>query len=57
MRRLNRPRDVVVDCCAAMCSKGKARMLRDQRRRFSRCGVESELLTAAEADLVLGSVS
>lgn len=48
---------MVVDFCAGKCFTAEARVLPDQHRMFVGCHVDYELLTAAEADLVLSLVS
>lgn len=57
MRRLSRPVDMVMNSCAGMCSTANVCMLHAEYRKFVKCDVDYELLTAAETDPVLTFVS
>lgn len=46
-----------MDLSAATCSTAKALVLLGHHGKFAECGVDSELLTAADRDLVIKSVS
>lgn len=53
VQKFRRPRDVVMDFCAVTSFTARACMSLDQHKKFLRCNVSFELLTAAEADLML----
>lgn len=53
VRKSSSSGDVVLEICAGVCYIAEACVLLDQRRTFVRRNVKSELLPAAEADLVL----
>lgn len=53
LRKYTRPENVVLDFCARTCSAAKACMLPDQHKKFVGCDVDSELLNAADKDLVV----
>lgn len=53
MLAISRPEDVVTIFCADAYSTARACFLLDQHKRFVKCGVDSELLTAADEEIVL----
>lgn len=54
--KLCRCEEVIMDFCAGKCSTSKACLLIDQYRKLVGRGVDSELLAAAETDLLLAFV-
>lgn len=57
MWTLSRPGDVRIVFSAGKCPTAKACMLLTEHRKFVRCNVDSERLTAAETDFTLMFVS
>lgn len=57
MRKTRKAGDLVMEFCAVTCSTARACMSSDQHRDFVECDVDPEMLSAAEADLMLTSVS
>lgn len=57
VRNFSRPENLVMNFCAAICSVAKGCMLLDQNGTLVGCEVDSDLLTAAEADFVLETAS
>lgn len=53
LRNLSGPEEVVIDFCGGTWSTAKVCMLLDEHRTFARCGVDSEMSTVAEVDVLL----
>lgn len=53
VQKFSRPGDVTMSFWAGTCFTAKACMLLSQHRKFVRSEVDSKLLTAAEADVLL----